>query len=65
MTAENNGNAAELNGILRNASTLGGNISLRKRLEFQPQLHDELNSKDNHPQLILVLKVFHLWNKNT
>jgi len=65
MVEGNNGNAKELIGILRSASTLGGNLSLRKRLEFQPKLNDELKIKDNQPQLVLVLEAYHLWNKNT
>ncbi|WP_299107922.1 DUF6090 family protein [uncultured Winogradskyella sp.] len=65
MIDGNNGNVKELVGMLRNASTLGGNISLRKRLEIQPELNDELKITDNQPQLILVLEAFHLWNTNT
>ncbi len=65
MIESNNGNVKELIGLLRNASTLGGNISLRKRLEIQPKLNDELNITDNQAQLILVLEAFHLWNKDT
>ena len=65
MVDGNNGNAKELIGMLRNASTLGGNLSLRKRLEIQPELNNELKITDNQPQLILVLEAFHLWNKNT
>ncbi len=65
MVDGNNGNAKELIGMLRNASTLGGNLSLRKRLEMQPELNNELKITDNQPQLILVLEAFHLWNKNT
>ena len=65
MVDGNNGNVKELIGMLRNASTLGGNSSLRKRLEIQSELNNELKIKDNQPQLILILEAFHLWNKNT
>lgn len=65
MVDENNGNTKELIGMLRNASTLGGNLSLRKRLAFQPELNEELKIKDNQPQLILVLEAYHLWNTLT
>ncbi|MRH99645.1 hypothetical protein GH721_03775 [Kriegella sp. EG-1] len=65
MINGNNANANELIGMLRNASMLGGNLSLRKRLEFQPELNDELKIKDNQSQLILVLEAYVLWNTNT
>ena len=65
MVDGNNGNAKELIGMLQNASTLGGNSSLRKRLKIQPELNNQLKITDNQPQLILILEAFHLWNKNT
>lgn len=61
----NTSNADELRGILRNGITLGGNPSLHRRLESQPELNDQLGIKDNEAQRVLVFEAYHLWNRNT